>query len=148
MLVDFSLYFGRILVDCSFNFLKCCVYLELTLLVGFRVSQPCASVSQLPAALRRPKNTPLDLLSMYLVNFVTRCRFQPPLQQAPCVCVAAACSTSATSENTPLYFWRMYLVDLVNVHRFVGSPIDDISAKSTNNQQSINSYKHGELSDG
>ena len=42
------------------------------------------------------KNTPLDLGSMYLVDFVIFNDFRAP--QALCVCVAAACGASATSK--------------------------------------------------
>ena len=43
---------------------------------GFKVPPSCASVSQLPAALRRPqKKHALEFWSMYLVDFVDFCRF-------------------------------------------------------------------------
>jgi len=70
------------------------------LFTGFKVSQPCASVSQLPAALRRPqkKHTPLDFGSMYLAEFVILNNFRGP--QALGGCVAAASCASAPSTKT------------------------------------------------
>ena len=56
-------------VDCSV--LEIGQVYEHVVFAGFRVPQHCASVSQLPTALRcPPKSTPLDFLSMYLVDVV------------------------------------------------------------------------------
>jgi len=78
-----------------------------------RVSEPCASVSELLVALRWPqKNTPLEFWSMYLVDFVDFCRFRGPL--ALCVCVAAACGASATSEKTLPWIFGTCIVDFVD----------------------------------
>ena len=84
-----------------------CLLWILWIVVGFMVSQPCASVSQ---RLRRfgdlRKNTPLEFWSMHLVDFVIFNDFRAP-PQALCGCVAAACGTWATpNKNTPLDFWR------------------------------------------
>ena len=50
---------------------------DFVIFSDFRVSQQGASVSQLPAALRRPqKNTPLDFWNMYFVDFVVFCDFE------------------------------------------------------------------------
>ena len=50
-----------------------------TFFAGFRVSQQGASVSQLPAALRRPqKKHALDFVSMYLRCFVMLSDFSVP----------------------------------------------------------------------
>ena len=54
--------------------------LEVTIFYPFQVSQPCASVAELPAALRRPqKKHVLDFVSMYFICVVTCSRFQCPL---------------------------------------------------------------------
>jgi len=53
-------------------FLVCSLWM-MSFFNDFRARKPCVSVSQLPAALRRPqKNTPLEFGSMYLVDC---CRF-------------------------------------------------------------------------
>ena len=74
-------------------------YPKSTFVAGFRVSQPCASVSELPAALRRPqkKHAPgfLECVSCGFCHFND---LRAP--QALCVCVAAACGASATSKKT------------------------------------------------
>ena len=93
----------RVSVEFPFKLLRCRIDLELTLLAGLRVSQPCPSVSQLPAALRRPqrKQAP-GFLRMHLADFGDLCRFQGP--PALCVCVAAACGALATSQTRPWNF--------------------------------------------
>ena len=54
-----------------FQYWKLGKFMNMPLFAGFRVFQLCASVSQLPAALRQPqKNTPLDLGNMYFVDFL------------------------------------------------------------------------------
>ena len=48
--------------------------------IDFRIPKPFVSVSELPAALRRPqKKHALDFVSMYLICFVLFKRFQCPL---------------------------------------------------------------------
>ena len=61
-----------ILEHVSCVFCRCLlIFMILSVFAGFRVSQPCASVWWLPAALRRPqKKHALDFWSMYLVDFV------------------------------------------------------------------------------
>ena len=120
--------------DFNFDILKSChfyrisnistiILLEIYFFAVSSVSQQGASVSQLPAALRRPQNnTPRDFWSRYLVDLGDGtagnqlCRHQTKLKQreiscsitsqnhfqklpAGCVCVAAACGASATSEK-------------------------------------------------
>ena len=48
--------------------------------INFKIPKPCVSVSELPAALRRPqKKHALDFVSMYFMYFVVFNRFQGPL---------------------------------------------------------------------
>ena len=70
--------------DFNFNILEKSIFLENvgnvdykhTYVYRFQVSQPCASVSELPAALRRPqKKHALEFWSMYLVDVVDFCQF-------------------------------------------------------------------------
>jgi len=59
----------------KYGFTDYCIFAKLHHAQG--VSQPCASASQLPAALRRPqKDTPLDFWNMYFVDFVVFCDFE------------------------------------------------------------------------
>ena len=69
-----------------------------------------------PSCLRRfgdlRKNTPRDFWSMYLVDFVFCCQFQPP--QALCVCVAAACGASVTTEKTCPWIFGAWILCILS----------------------------------
>ena len=50
------------------------------MIINFKIPKPFVSVSELPAALRRPqKKHALDFMSMYFMCFVIFKRFQGPL---------------------------------------------------------------------
>ena len=85
--------------------------MKLVDFVDFRVPQPCASVSELPAALRRPqKKRTLDFWSMYLVDFVISVLGSPsPVH----LCPSCLGRFGDLRTNTPLDFGSMHLVDFV-----------------------------------
>ena len=110
-----------------------------TIFVDFRAPQTCASVFQLPAALRRPqRKQALDFWSMYPVDFVILLSISASPKPCASVSQLPAALRRPQKKDAPGFCWVCILCMLSFFVDFRVPPMDDISAISTNTTRKLN----------